>query len=53
MGKTVSRLLAEALARRKIGVEAPRLQWVSRPMHALVDLSDKEVIHAVLDKREA
>jgi len=52
MGKIVSRLLAEALTRRKKGVEPPRLKWVSRPMHALVDLSDKDAIQAVLDNGE-
>jgi hypothetical protein len=49
MGKIVSELLAEALAMRKTSTEAPRLEWVSRPMRALVDLSDKEAIYAALD----
>jgi len=50
MGQIVSQLLAEALARRKTGVSTPTLKWVSRPMGTLVDLSDKEVLYAVLDQ---
>jgi hypothetical protein len=52
LGKIVSQLLAEALARRNIAPEPPKLQWVSHPMHALVDLSDKEAIYGVLDRSE-
>lgn len=52
LGKLVSQLLAEALARRRLAPEPPKLQWVSRPMHALVNLSDKEAIYGVLDRRE-
>jgi len=50
MGQIVSQLLAEALTRRRAGVSAPTLKWVSRPMGALVDLSDKEALYAVLDQ---
>lgn len=50
LGKIVSQLLAEALARRKSAPEPPKLQWTSRPMHALVDLSDKEAVYSVLDR---
>jgi hypothetical protein len=53
LGRIVSQLLAEALAQRKTAPPAPGLQWVSRPMHALVDLADKEAIYAVLDRRDA
>ena len=49
LGKIVSQLLAEGLARRKSAPELPKLQWVSRPMHALVVLSDKEAVYGVLD----
>jgi hypothetical protein len=52
LGKIVSQLLAEALARRKIQPATPKLQWVSRPMGALVDLTDKEAVYGALDRRE-
>ena len=52
LGKLVSQLLAEALARRNTASEPPKLRWVSRPMRALVDLSDKEAIYGVLDRNE-
>ncbi|KAB2959339.1 MAG: ribbon-helix-helix protein, CopG family [Candidatus Methylomirabilis oxygeniifera] len=50
MGKIVSQLLAEALARRTRTPQPPKFQWTSRPMHALVDLSDKEAVYGVLDR---
>jgi hypothetical protein len=53
MGKIVSVLLAEALTGRRAPTEAQSLTWISRPMHALVDLSDKEAIYAVLDRDDA
>ena len=50
LGKLVSQLLAEALALRKHPKESSfSLDWVSRPMHARVDLSDKEALYAILD----
>jgi hypothetical protein len=52
MGRIVSELLAEALARRKQPAEVPRLAWVSRPMGARIDLADKELLYAVLDQDE-
>ncbi len=53
MGKIVSELLAEALARRNGPGETPRLAWISRPMRARVDLADQEALYAVLDPNEA
>ncbi len=50
LGKIVSRLLAEALARRKAAPEPRKLQWLARPMHALVVTSDKEAVYGVLDQ---
>jgi hypothetical protein len=50
LGQIISQLLAEALSGRKRGQETSQLKWVSRPMRALVDLSDKEALHAVLDR---
>jgi hypothetical protein len=52
LGKIVSQLLAEALARRKAVSGTAKLQWVSRPMSALVDLADKEAVYDALDRRE-
>ncbi|HEV8636353.1 MAG TPA: antitoxin [Chloroflexota bacterium] len=53
LGKVVSELLAEALTRRKQRRPAPRLEWISRPMGALVDLSDKDALYAALDRDQA
>lgn len=52
LGKIISRLLAEALSRRKGAQSAPRFKWVSRPMGELVDLTDKEAVHAAMDREE-
>ncbi len=52
LGKIVSQLLAEALARRKTAPAPAPLLWMARPMHALVDLSDKEAVYAGLDRRD-
>lgn len=52
LGRIVSQLLAEALARRKTAPVPSKLRWVSRPMQALVDLSDKEAVYGVLDGRD-
>jgi len=54
LGRLVSDLLAEALASRRSGLvaeEAP-FEWVSRPMGARVDLTDKEALHRLLDEEE-
>ncbi|MBM4273075.1 MAG: antitoxin [Deltaproteobacteria bacterium] len=52
LGKIVSRLLAEALAHERVSPQAPKLQWTSRPMGAMVDLADKEALYAALDQDE-
>lgn len=50
LGKLVSELLSEALAVRSKSRPAPaELKWISKPMRARVDLSDKEALYAVLD----
>jgi hypothetical protein len=49
MGAVVSELLADALARRRTARERPAFRWTSRPMKALVDLGDKDALHAALD----
>lgn len=50
LGKVVSELLAEALASRRQPTAAAPLEWVSRPMRALVDLGDKDALYAALDE---
>jgi hypothetical protein len=49
LGALASRLLAEALARRPKPL-ARALVWTARPMGALVDLSDKDVVYSILDR---
>ncbi len=49
MGTIVSELLAEALARRRSSSTRPSFRWTARDMNALVDISDKEAVHAALD----
>ncbi len=49
MGKLVSRLLAEALAREKTGSKSRSFRWASQPMRPLIDITDKEALYAALD----
>ena len=49
MGRIVTDLLADALARRTGPVATQELRWTSRPMRALVDLADKEAVYRALD----
>jgi hypothetical protein len=51
LGEIVSRLLTVALAQRPKPV-VPPLEWTARPMAALVDLADKEVVYAILDRAD-
>ena len=55
MGAVVSELLADALARRRASRSRsrPAFRWTSRPMKALVDLTDKEAVYAVLDAKRS
>jgi len=46
MGAVVSELLAVALASRRPSRSRPPFRWTSRPMKALVDLTDKEAVDA-------
>jgi len=41
--------LADALARRRKPRERLAFRWTSRPMKALVDLTDKDAVYAALD----
>jgi hypothetical protein len=50
MGAVVSELLADALGRRRASRTRPTtFHWTSRPMKALVDLTDKDAVYAALD----
>lgn len=47
LGRLVSDLLAEALARRRSGRRQPApFNWISRSMGARIDLADKEALWA-------
>jgi hypothetical protein len=52
LGRLASDLIAEALARRG-AAKKPRpkgtFQWNSGPLHALVDLTDKDAVYKKLD----
>jgi hypothetical protein len=51
LGDLASELLAAAIAARKNATApAAHLQWVSRPMGALVELDDKATLFAALDE---
>jgi len=52
LGELASLLLAEALARRPRKPVAPALEWTARPMGARVDLADKDVVYAILDRAD-
>ena len=53
LGDLASELLAVAIAERKhLTVPALRLHWTSKPMGALVDLDDKDALHAALNEHD-
>jgi hypothetical protein len=52
LGDLVSRLLAEALARRPKRPVAPPFEWTARPMGARVELADKDVVYTILDRAD-
>ena len=52
LGALVSELLADALARRRGARTRPTFRWTSRPMKALVDLTDKDAVYAALETEE-
>ena len=49
LGDLVSGLLAEGLRLRRAGPVENELYWTSQPMHARVDLEDKDAVSAILD----
>ena len=52
LGKLVSELLLEGLAKRRSVSGTQKFNWISKPMQALVDLTDKEALYAILDRKE-
>jgi len=52
LGQIVSQLLSESLARRRALRKAPSYKWTSRSMRALVDLTDKGALYAILNKNK-
>lgn len=53
LGRLVSDLLAQALAMKRSEEQTtpPTFQWVTRPMAARVDLTDKDDVFAALEER--
>jgi hypothetical protein len=50
VGRLVSRLVAISL-REERGRTPSRLEWTTAPMHARVDLRDKDALNRLLDDR--
>jgi hypothetical protein len=51
LGRLISELLGDAIGRRRRHpAPRPRFTWISRPMHARIDLSDKDAVYAELDR---
>jgi len=53
LGRLVSDLLSEALAGRKRGAPSPQLVWTTQEMGPLVNIADKEALHAALDSHDS
>jgi len=49
LGRLVSDLVAEALARRGQEPDLPVFEWITEEMKPLVDIADKESLYAALD----
>jgi hypothetical protein len=52
LGALVSRLVAEALARRTRRAAKRSFEWTAQPMRARVDLADKDDVYAILDRSD-
>ena len=53
LGRLVSDLLSEALGSRKQSPASRELVWTAQDMRALVDIGDKEALHAALDAEDS
>ena len=49
LGELVTGLLAEGLQARHADQANPELDWISQPMRARIDLTDKEAIYPIID----
>ena len=49
LGELVTGLLAEGLQARHADQADDVFDWISQPMRARVDLSDKEAVYAIID----
>jgi hypothetical protein len=53
LGRVVSDLLAQALHQSKVDqASSTSFRWITRSMHAQIDLADKEAVHAALDRED-
>jgi len=52
LGQIVSQLLAEALSGRGAARAPHEFRWISKSMRPLVDIADKEALHATLDRAD-
>ena len=52
LGRLVSDLLARALRQHEAAAPRASFRWISRPMHARVDLADKEALYGMLDRED-
>ena len=50
LGRLVSDLLAQALRSHKANAKRPLAEWISKPMHARVDLSDKDAVSEAMEE---
>lgn len=51
LGRLVSDLLAQALADSRVSPPSSEFRWISQPLRARVDLSDREALLDAMDER--
>lgn len=49
LGRLVSDLLAQALAKSRKPPPMPKFKWIARPLGARVDLGDKDIVRDAMD----
>jgi len=50
LGRLVSDLLAQALRSQKVAKRPSAPEWISKRMHARVDLSDKDAVYEAMEQ---